>query len=131
MKIQYNVCEAAEANVLCCADEAALCWACNEHVHKDSGDGYGVVVGVGASYSTVKSRSGSGPGRETQNPLPVECKAALPGVAGGMSFTGGSAVGTVPQCCIDEFLGLSDLDQSFGYIDNGSSRGVHQRTAYY
>ncbi|KAL5720400.1 hypothetical protein ACHQM5_013072 [Ranunculus cassubicifolius] len=33
MKIQCNVCDAAEANVLCCADEAALCWACDEKVH--------------------------------------------------------------------------------------------------
>ncbi|KAF5730764.1 B-box zinc finger protein 22 isoform X1 [Tripterygium wilfordii] len=33
MKIQCNVCEATEANVLCCADEAALCWACDEEVH--------------------------------------------------------------------------------------------------
>ena len=33
MKIQCNVCEAAEAAVLCCADEAALCWACDEKVH--------------------------------------------------------------------------------------------------
>ncbi|XP_057967188.1 B-box zinc finger protein 22 [Malania oleifera] len=33
MKIQCNVCEAAEANVVCCADEAALCWACDEKVH--------------------------------------------------------------------------------------------------
>ncbi|XP_022717362.1 B-box zinc finger protein 22-like [Durio zibethinus] len=33
MRIQCNVCEAAEAKVLCCADEAALCWACDEKVH--------------------------------------------------------------------------------------------------
>ncbi|GMP49932.1 hypothetical protein CsSME_00016743 [Camellia sinensis var. sinensis] len=33
MKIQCNVCEVAEANVLCCADEAALCWSCDEKVH--------------------------------------------------------------------------------------------------
>ncbi|CAA6671495.1 unnamed protein product [Spirodela intermedia] len=33
MKIQCNVCEAAEAKVLCCADEAALCLACDEKVH--------------------------------------------------------------------------------------------------
>lgn len=33
MKIQCSVCEAAEANVICCADEAALCWACDEKVH--------------------------------------------------------------------------------------------------
>lgn len=33
MKIQCNVCEAAEAKVLCCADEAALCYACDEKIH--------------------------------------------------------------------------------------------------
>jgi len=33
MKIQCNVCEAAEAKVLCCADEAALCRECDEKVH--------------------------------------------------------------------------------------------------
>ncbi|EOA35529.1 hypothetical protein CARUB_v10020736mg [Capsella rubella] len=33
MKIQCNVCEAAEAVVLCCADEAALCWSCDEKIH--------------------------------------------------------------------------------------------------
>ncbi|GAB4849303.1 hypothetical protein Ancab_004103 [Ancistrocladus abbreviatus] len=33
MKIQCHVCEAAEAAVLCCADEAALCRACDEKVH--------------------------------------------------------------------------------------------------
>ncbi|CAH8319015.1 unnamed protein product [Eruca vesicaria subsp. sativa] len=33
MKIQCNVCEAAEAVVLCCADEAALCWNCDEKIH--------------------------------------------------------------------------------------------------
>ncbi|KAG6577025.1 B-box zinc finger protein 22, partial [Cucurbita argyrosperma subsp. sororia] len=33
MKIQCNVCEMAEATVLCCADEAALCWACDEKIH--------------------------------------------------------------------------------------------------
>ncbi|KAJ3693880.1 hypothetical protein LUZ60_009360 [Juncus effusus] len=33
MKVLCNACEAAEANVMCCADEAALCWACDERVH--------------------------------------------------------------------------------------------------
>ncbi|KAL1563787.1 B-box zinc finger protein 22-like [Salvia divinorum] len=33
MKIQCNVCDAAEANVLCCADEAALCLPCDQKVH--------------------------------------------------------------------------------------------------
>ncbi|KAB2623544.1 salt tolerance-like protein [Pyrus ussuriensis x Pyrus communis] len=178
MKIQCNICEAAEANVLCCAndvhkvkklaskhqrvplssshqtrprpsatreavgyffcleDRPLLCRKCDVAVHTansfvsthrrfllngikvghelaqpDSGNSDGVVVGVGVSYSIVKSRSGFGSVSrcETQNLLPVECKAALP-------------ARTVPQCYIDEFLGLSNLDQSFGYIDNGSSK---------
>ncbi|RDY13307.1 B-box zinc finger protein 22, partial [Mucuna pruriens] len=33
MKIKCNVCEGGEAKVLCCADEAALCWECDEKVH--------------------------------------------------------------------------------------------------
>ncbi|KAM5579983.1 B-box zinc finger protein 22 [Rosa sericea] len=33
MKIQCNACEVAEAKVLCCADEAALCWGCDEKIH--------------------------------------------------------------------------------------------------
>ncbi|KAJ1258059.1 hypothetical protein BS78_10G045300 [Paspalum vaginatum] len=33
MKIQCNACGAAEARVLCCADEAALCVACDKEVH--------------------------------------------------------------------------------------------------
>ncbi|ERN08801.1 hypothetical protein AMTR_s00017p00255780 [Amborella trichopoda] len=33
MKIQCDVCEKAKAAVLCCADEAAMCWSCDETVH--------------------------------------------------------------------------------------------------
>ncbi|XP_068336469.1 B-box zinc finger protein 22-like [Pyrus communis] len=33
MKILCNACEVAEAKVLCCADEAALCWACDQKIH--------------------------------------------------------------------------------------------------
>ncbi|XP_054816557.1 B-box zinc finger protein 22 [Prosopis cineraria] len=33
MKIQCSVCEASEAKVLCCADDAALCWECDDKVH--------------------------------------------------------------------------------------------------
>ncbi|XP_064955915.1 B-box zinc finger protein 22 isoform X2 [Musa acuminata AAA Group] len=33
MKIQCDVCERAAATVLCFADEAALCWSCDEKVH--------------------------------------------------------------------------------------------------
>ncbi|XP_075506460.1 B-box zinc finger protein 22 [Primulina tabacum] len=33
MKIQCDSCEAAEANVLCCADKAVLCWKCGQKMH--------------------------------------------------------------------------------------------------
>ncbi|KAJ4795683.1 B-box zinc finger family protein [Rhynchospora pubera] len=33
MKILCDVCERSEATVLCCADEAALCWQCDGVVH--------------------------------------------------------------------------------------------------
>ncbi|ERM96346.1 hypothetical protein AMTRI_Chr09g35310 [Amborella trichopoda] len=33
MKIQCDVCNKAEASVFCCADEAALCSACDQRVH--------------------------------------------------------------------------------------------------
>lgn len=89
----------------------------------DGGGGVGVGVGVGASSSCVKSRSGSGSGSrcDTHNPMPVECKVAPAGVDV-MPFAGGSSAGTAPQWHIDEFLGLSDFDQSFSYIENGSSK---------
>ena len=33
MKVLCSACEAAEARVLCCADEAALCACCDRDVH--------------------------------------------------------------------------------------------------
>lgn len=33
MKIQCDVCERAQATVICCADEAALCARCDVEVH--------------------------------------------------------------------------------------------------
>ncbi|KAG6517138.1 B-box zinc finger protein 22-like [Zingiber officinale] len=33
MKVLCDVCERAAAAVVCCADEAALCWGCDEKIH--------------------------------------------------------------------------------------------------
>jgi hypothetical protein len=33
MKVLCSACEAAEASVLCCADDAALCARCDREVH--------------------------------------------------------------------------------------------------
>ncbi|XP_004294165.1 PREDICTED: B-box zinc finger protein 22 [Fragaria vesca subsp. vesca] len=195
MKIQCNVCEAAEATVLCCADEAALCWACDEKVHAanklaskhqrvplsashlpkcdicQEAVGYffcledrallcrkcdvaihtvnsfvsghrrflltGIKVGlepnppgrsgpgggVAGSSSSVKSESGAVAKCEGNNQLAEECKVAPESVAG-MGFSGGSGAGagSVPQWPMEEFLRFADFDQSFGYMDNGSSK---------
>ncbi|KAJ9183038.1 hypothetical protein P3X46_006957 [Hevea brasiliensis] len=203
MKIQCNVCEAAEANVLCCADEAALCWACDEKVHAanklaskhqrvplsgsspqmpkcdicqetagfffcledrallcrkcdaaiHTANAYvsahqrflltGVKVGLeptdpGASSSSVKSPSGeitseakshSVSRRGTPLPLTSPCNGVLPAQVGRqefepykVSFSSGSAAGGIPEWQIDEFLGLTDNSQNYGYKDNGSSK---------
>ncbi|GAB4846611.1 hypothetical protein Ancab_025617 [Ancistrocladus abbreviatus] len=232
MKIQCHVCEAAEASVLCCADEAALCNACDEKIHaanklaskhqrvslSNSASqmpkcdicqemvGYffcledrallcrkcdvaihtvnpyvsahqrflltGVKVELepsepGSSSSTGKPRSGekvpetethsvsrrsapmsvankfekvaptqsSGVGGLTPSkrraPMPVagDYSKMLP-VQGGVedfspsrfSFAGGSAAGSFPQWNIDDFLGLSEFNQNYGFPDHGSSK---------
>ncbi|KAK2638668.1 hypothetical protein Ddye_026463 [Dipteronia dyeriana] len=204
MKIQCNVCEAAEAKVLCCADEAALCWECDDKVHaanklagkhqrvplsvsssqrpncdicqETSGFFFcledrallcrkcdvaihtantyvsahqrflltGVKVGLepadlGGSSSTVKSTSGekvsetkshSLSRRGTPMSLTGEYNQVLPRNAGGggdftmtkVSFAGGSAAGSIPSWQMDDFLGLPEFNQNYGYMDNGSSK---------
>uniref|UniRef100_A0A2N9FRU0 B box-type domain-containing protein n=1 Tax=Fagus sylvatica TaxID=28930 RepID=A0A2N9FRU0_FAGSY len=206
MKIQCNVCEAAEATVLCCADEAALCWACDEKVHAanklaskhqrvalstSSSDsqmpkcdicqetvGYffcledrallcrncdvaihtaniyvsahqrflltGVKVGLEptepvASSSSMKSYSGeenletkshTASRRDSSLPLAVQRKKVLPGHVGGIGdfaapevpYAGGSVAGSIMQWPIDEYLGIPEFNQSYGYMDNGSSK---------
>ncbi|XP_044498086.1 B-box zinc finger protein 22-like [Mangifera indica] len=204
MKIQCNVCEAAEAKVLCCADEAALCWECDDKVHaanklaskhqrvplsssstqmpkcdicqETAGFFFclqdrallcrkcdvaihtantfvsahqrflltGVKVGleaanVGTSSATFKSTSGEKKSetkspsvyrKSTLMPLAGVYKEVLPANADGMedcvttrlSFTGGSAAGSIPTWQIDEFLGLPEFNQNYEYMDNGSSK---------
>nr|UTI93949.1 BBX transcription factor [Toona sinensis] len=204
MKIQCNVCEAAEATVLCCADEAALCWECDDKVHaanklaskhqrvplsssssqmpkcdicqETSGLFFclqdrallcrkcdvaihtantlvsahqrflltGVKVGLesadpGVSSSSVKSLSGENISdtkthslsrRGTPMPLADEYNEVLPPNPGGVgdfaatkvSFAGGSAAGSIPSWHSDEFLGLPEFNQNYGFMDAGSSK---------
>lgn len=205
MKIQCNVCEAAEANVLCCADEAALCWACDEKVHAanklaskhqrvplstsssqmpkcdicQETVGYffcledrallcrkcdvsihtantyvsahqrflltGVKVGLeptqpGSSSSMGKSNlvgkhseteSPSASRRGTPMPLTCDYNKTLSIQAGGagdfvptkVSFAGGSgSTESIPQWHIDELFGLNEFNQTYGCMDNGTSK---------
>ncbi|KAK9077440.1 hypothetical protein SSX86_005777 [Deinandra increscens subsp. villosa] len=204
MKIQCNVCESAEAAVLCCADEAALCWSCDEKVHAanklaskhqrvplstsnsqlpkcdicQEAAGYffcledrallcrkcdvaihtvnslvsshqrflltGVKVGLeaadlGASSSTGKSnsdekileaeKSHSVPARTVQMSATTQFNKVMPVPAAGaddflpsnMPFTGGSSGDSI-QWQFDDFLALTDFNQNYNYLDNGSSK---------
>ncbi|KAI3716213.1 hypothetical protein L6452_23392 [Arctium lappa] len=200
MKIQCNVCEAAEATVLCCADEAALCLACDEKVHAanklaskhqrvplsnsnnqmpmcdicQETDGYffcledrallcrkcdvaihslndlvsahqrflltGVKIGVETAdlvaSSSVKSLSPEKIPEAAESlclpsSVPMSTNSqydkVLPTHAAGSGdfgspkspFGGGSSI---QQWQFDEFFGLSDFNQNYNHVDNGSSR---------
>ncbi|KAK9153165.1 hypothetical protein Sjap_000645 [Stephania japonica] len=204
MKIQCNVCEAVEANVLCCADEAALCWACDEKVHAAnklaskhqrvslSGSssqmpkcdicqetvGYffcledrallcrkcdvaihtvnsyvsghqrflltGVKVGLEDTEPVETSPNdnpvGNGKTVETVSP-PLQRSVNSVSMNGGsnevsphqdgriagvpatkISFSGGTMAGNIPEWPLDDFLGLPDFNQSYGFPDHGSSK---------
>nr|XP_043628901.1 B-box zinc finger protein 22 [Erigeron canadensis] len=205
MKIQCNVCETAEATVLCCADEAALCVNCDEKVHAanklaskhqrvplsssnsqlpkcdicQESAGYffcledrallcrkcdvsihtvnslvsshqrflltGVKVGLeaferGASSSTGKSNSGekipvsekshSVPARRVPLSATSQFSKLVPDKAAGaagfeppkLPFSGGSSTESMQQWQFDDFLSLTDFNQNYNYLDNGSSK---------
>ncbi|XVE63305.1 hypothetical protein DITRI_Ditri07aG0009400 [Diplodiscus trichospermus] len=197
MRIQCNLCGTAEAKVLCCADEAALCLACDEKVHaanklasehqrvplcssspqmpkcdicqETSGfffclqdrallcrkcdiaihtanpyvSGHqrflltGETVGLettGASSSNVKSPSSEMTSETKSNSTsrggaPVastggqnEVLPANAGVGTNVSYAGGSTAGSIQSWQMDDLLGLTDYNQSYGYMDNGSSK---------
>ncbi|KAJ4982409.1 hypothetical protein NE237_033246 [Protea cynaroides] len=205
MKIQCNACEAAEANVLCCADEAALCWACDQKVHAanklaskhqriplsnssmqmpkcdicQETVGFffcledrallcrkcdvaihtanphvskhqrflltGVRVGlepkeIDSSFTKEKSKP-VGKSPETVYravPRKGSTAASLTGQTSGilsdepgggrgttmtkMSFSGGNTTGSIPGWPLEEYLGLSDFNQNFGFMEHGSSK---------
>ncbi|MBA0758998.1 hypothetical protein Gotri_021940 [Gossypium trilobum] len=203
MRIQCNVCEAAEAKVLCCADEAALCWACDEKIHAanklaskhqrvplsssssqmpkcdicQEASGFffclqdrallcrkcdvaihtanpyvsshqrflltGVKVGLettdpGASSSDVKSPSSEKTSETKTNS--TSRRAAPMAFTGGynevlpsnlgdvnneltkVTYAGGSTAGSIQSWQMDDIFGLTDFNQSYGYMDDGSSK---------
>ncbi|GMI65543.1 DOUBLE B-BOX 3, light-regulated zinc finger protein 1, B-box domain protein 22 [Hibiscus trionum] len=201
MRIQCNVCEVAEAKVLCCSDEAALCLECDEKVHAAnklaskhqrvplsssssshmpkcdicqetsgfffclqdrallcrkcdiaihtanpyvSGHQRFVLTGVKVGLETTADPVGSSPivkspcnGKTTEiksnstsksgAPMAFTSKydEVLPSTAGAdnsvptkVSYGGGSTAGIIQPWQMDDLLGLTDFNQSFGYMDN-------------
>ncbi|KAG8386482.1 hypothetical protein BUALT_Bualt03G0153200 [Buddleja alternifolia] len=206
MKIQCNVCEAAEANVLCCADEAALCWSCDQKVHAAnklaskhqrvplsssssqmpkcdicqetvgyffcledrallcrkcdvaihtvnnlvSGHQRFLLTGVKVGLEVTEHGPSSSPGKmeshsnekisepdsrsmsrrttpvsstgQCNKSVPVQASRDVDFSSSKLPFTGGSATGGISQWQLDEFLGLGDFNQSYNFMDNGSSK---------
>ncbi|KAH0710964.1 hypothetical protein KY290_011223 [Solanum tuberosum] len=204
MKIQCNACEVAEAKVLCCADEAALCWYCDDKVHAANKlankhqrvplsassspmpkcdicqetvgfffcledrallcrkcdisihtvNAYvsshqrflltGVKVGLeplgpSASASSGKSPSIQKVAEQESPPIPksvaplssvTPSEGVLPVHTSGngnfapsrLPMVGGSAAGIIPQWQFDQYLGMGDFNQNYGYMDYGQSK---------
>ncbi|KAE8684224.1 B-box zinc finger protein 22 [Hibiscus syriacus] len=203
MKIQCNVCEVAEAKVLCCSDEAALCLECDEKVHAAnkfaskhqrvplssshhipkcdicqetsgfffclqdrsllcrkcdiaihtanlhvSGHQRFVLTGVKVGLETTTDPVGSS--SNVKSPcnakttdaksnstskiwapltLTSEYNEVLPSTVGveslvptKVSYGGGSTAGIIQPWQMDDLLGLTDFNQSFGYMDNELSK---------
>ncbi|GMP66100.1 hypothetical protein CsSME_00026596 [Camellia sinensis var. sinensis] len=153
MKIQCNVCGVAEAKVLCCADEAALCWACDEKVH--------AANKLASKHQRISLSSSSSPmpkcdicqemvgyffcledralfcrkcdvSIHTANThvsahqrflltgVTVELESSEPGASSSSGNSNSAA--SIPQWHSDEFVGLTELNRTYGYMDNSSSK---------
>lgn len=138
----------------CLQDRALLCRKCDVAIHTVNSFVSahqrflltGVKVGLepadpGASSSSIKSLSGENildtkshslSKRGTLMPVAAECKEVSPTNAGGVgdfamnkvSFAGGSEAGSTPSWHMDDFLALPELNQNYGFMDNGSSKVV-------
>ncbi|XP_055836391.1 B-box zinc finger protein 22-like [Solanum dulcamara] len=204
MKIQCNACEVAEAKVFCCADEAALCWYCDDKVHAANklankhqrvplsassspmpkcdicqetagfffcledrallcrkcdisihtvnayvsahqrflltGVKVGLeLIGPSASASSGKSSAIQKVVEQESPPIPksvapvtsvAPSEGVLPVHTSGdgdfapstLPMVGGSAAGIIPQWQFDEYLGMGDFNQNYGYMDYGPSK---------
>lgn len=72
MKVQCDVCAAEAASVFCCADEAALCDACDRRVHRAN-----KLAGKHRRFSLLSptpSSSPPGPGHQQPPPLCDICQ---------------------------------------------------------
>lgn len=136
----------------CLEDRALLCRKCDVAIHTaniyvSAHQRFlltGVKVGLEptdpvASSSSVKSQSGE-ENLETKShsvsridaslPMAVQCNKVLPIPVGGVGdfaapkapYSGGSVAGSILQWPIDEYLGHPEFNQSYGYMDNGSSK---------
>ncbi|KAF2286157.1 hypothetical protein GH714_011085 [Hevea brasiliensis] len=102
----------------CLEDRALLCRKCDAAIHT-----------ANAYVSAHQRFLLTGVKRGTPLPLTSPCNRvfACTGWQTGfepykVSFSSGSAAGGIPEWQIDEFLGLTDNSQNYGYKDNGSSK---------
>lgn len=92
----------------------------------------GEVAGLGASSSPKKSHSAKNnvslllTDKYSKKSLPVEAVGPDDFAPPSLPFTGGSSANDIEQWQFDEFLGLTDVNQNYNYIDNVSSKVIHQ-----
>lgn len=136
----------------CLEDRALLCRKCDVAIHTANSHVSahqrflltGVKVGLeptkpGPSSSSGKSQSGekiseqgflSVSKRNAPVASDIQYNKVLPTQITGVGnfaptkapFAGGSAAGSIPQWQLDEFLGLNEFSQNYGYMDNNSSK---------
>ncbi|KAG5570132.1 hypothetical protein H5410_059898 [Solanum commersonii] len=192
-QIQCNACEVAEAKVLCCADEAALCWYCDDKVHAANKlatkhqrvplsassspmpkcdicqetvgfffcledrallcrkcdisihtiNAYvsshqrflltGVKVGLEPLGPSASASSGKSPSIQksvaplssvtpSEGVLPVHSSGNVNFAPSRLPMVGGSVAGIIPQWQFDQYLGMGDFNQNYGYMDYGQSK---------
>ncbi|GFS40697.1 light-regulated zinc finger protein 1 [Actinidia rufa] len=147
-----DICQEAVGYFFCLEDRALLCRKCDVAIHTANTYVSahrrflltGVKVGLepgepGGSSSTGKSppgkkisvmESSSLPKNGTPISSATQYNKVLPGQVGGagnfaptkLPMSGGSAAGSIPQWHFDEYFGLSEFNQTYGYMDNGSSK---------
>ena len=136
----------------CLEDRALLCRKCDVAIHTSNTHMSahrrflltGVKVGLESGEPGGSSSSGkSPPGKKISvressflptNGTPMssatQYNKVLPGPVGGagnfaptkLPMSGGSAAGSIPQWHFDEYFGLSEFNQTYGYMDIGSSK---------
>lgn len=135
----------------CLEDRAILCRKCDVAIHTTNA--YvsahqrflftGVKVGLEPTDPGVSSSSGKSLSSEKMSeielysssrngcpvPLAAKCNKILPVQFGDFeptksSFAGGSTTGSTQHWYLDDFFGLTEPNQSYGYMDNSSSKVI-------
>ncbi|XP_052151433.1 B-box zinc finger protein 20-like isoform X1 [Oryza glaberrima] len=112
MKVQCDVCAAEAASVFCCADEAALCDACDRRVHSAN-----KLAGKHRRFSLLQPLASSSSAQKP--PLCDICQVCTRREAAAL-FPRVASV----ACCNSEACGLSSLQEKRGFLFCKEDRAI-------